>query len=69
MFAVPKHIGGLWPILNLKQINCYMHIPTFKMLTIRHVWQLTQCGDYAFSIDFKDAYLHILVGKHDCHFL
>ena len=40
MFVVPKHTGGLWPILNLKHFNCYMHIPSFKMPTIGHVWEL-----------------------------
>ena len=69
MFVVPKHTGGLWPILNLKHFNHYMHIPSFKMPTIRHVWQLIQHGDYAFSIDLQDAYLHIPIVKHHHHFL
>ena len=42
VFAVPKCTGGLWPILNLKQLNCYLPIPPFKMPTIRHVWQRIQ---------------------------
>ena len=25
MFVVPEHTGGLWPILNLKHFNHYMH--------------------------------------------
>ena len=33
MFVVPKHTGGLHPILNLKHFNHYMNIPSFKMLT------------------------------------
>ena len=37
MFVVPKHTGGHWPILNLKYFNHYMHVPSFKMPTIRHV--------------------------------
>ena len=37
VFVVPKHTGVLWPILNLKQSNQFMHIPIFKMPTIRHV--------------------------------
>ena len=68
MFVVPKHTGGLWPILNLKHLNHYMHVPSFKIPTIRHIWQLIQCGDYAFSIDLLDAYLHIPIVKHH-HFL
>ena len=45
-----------------------MHIPTFRTPTIRQVQQLIQCGDYAFSIDLKDDYLHIPIVKHQCHF-
>ena len=67
MFMVPRCTGGLWPMHNLKHFNHYMHIP-FKLPTIRHVGQLIQHGDYAFSIDLQDAYLHILNVKHH-HFL
>ena len=69
MFVVPKHTGSLQPILNLKAFNHYMHILSFKMPTIRHVWQLIQHGDYAFSIDLQDAYFHIPIVKHHHHFL
>ena len=40
MFLVPKCTGGLHPILNLKQFNHFMHIPSFKMPTLKNVWQL-----------------------------
>ena len=67
MFVVPKHTGGLQPILNLKHFNCYMHVPCSKMPTIRHVWQLIQHGGKFFSIDLQDAYLHIpIVKNHHC---
>ena len=69
MFVVPKCTGGLQPILNLKHFNHDMHIPSFKMPTIRHVWQLIQHGDYAFSINLQDAYLYIPIVKHHHHFL
>ena len=59
VFVVPKHTGGLRPILNLKHFNRYMHIPSFKMPTLKTVQQLIQQGDYAFSIDLQDAYLHV----------
>ena len=64
VFVVPKHTGGLQPMLNLKWFNHYMYIPSFKMPTIKHVWQLIQHGDYAFPIDLQDAYLHIPIVKH-----
>ena len=69
MFVVPKHTGGLHPILNLKHFNHYMYIPSFKMLTLKNVQQLIQQGDFAFSIDLQDAYLHIPIVKHHHHFL
>ena len=46
-----------------------MHIPSFKMPTLKHVWQLIKHGDYAFSIDLQDAYLHIPIIKHHHYFL
>ena len=69
MSVVPKYTGGFQPILNLKHFNHYMHVPSFKMPTIRHVWQLIQHGDYPFYIDLQDAYTHILIVKHHHHFL
>ena len=69
VYVVPKCTGGLKPILNLKQLNHYMYMPIFKICTIIHVWQLIKCGDYAFSINLKDPYLHILVVKHHYKFL
>ena len=68
MFVVPKHTGGLRPILNLKCFNCFMHIPSFKMPTLKNVWQLIQQGDFAFSTDLQDAYLHVPIVKHHHHF-
>ena len=69
MFVVPTHTGGLCPILNLKHFNCFMHIPSFKMPTLKNIWQLIQQGDFAFSIDLQDAYLHVPIVKHHHSFL
>ena len=68
MFVVPKHTGDLHPILNLKCFNCFMHIPSFKMPTLKNVQHLIQQDDFAFSIDLQDAYLHVPIVKHHCHF-
>ena len=69
MFVVPKHTGGLRPILSLKHFNHFMHIPFFKMPTIKNIWQLIQQGDFAFSTDLQDAYLHVPIVKHHHCFL
>ena len=59
MFIVPKHSLFI-TILSVKRFNYCMHITIFKMATTRQVQQVIQQGDYAFSIDLKDDYLHIL---------
>ena len=46
-----------------------MPIPSFKMPTLKHVWELFQHGDYAFSIDLQGACLYIPIVKHHHHFL
>ena len=68
MFVVPKHTGGLCPILNLKCFNHFMHIPSFKMPTLKNIWQLIQQGDFTFSIDLQDAYLHVPIVKASSSF-
>ena len=69
VFVVPKHTGSLQPIVNLKWSNHYLHIPSFEMPTIRHVCQLIQHVDYAFSIDLQNAHFHIPIVEHHHHFL
>ena len=70
IFVVLKHTGALWPILNHKQFNCCLYLPYFKMPTITHVQQLIQWGEYTFSIDLQDGYLHIpIVKHHHCFFM
>ena len=64
MFVIPMHLGGLQPILNFNKFKYYMYISTFKIPNIKQVWQLIQKGDYVFSVDLKDADLHILLVKH-----
>ena len=53
VFVVPRHTGDLKPILYLQQFNHYLHIPYFKMPTIRHVQQLIQHSDYASLLIYK----------------
>ena len=52
----------------LKWFNHYLHIPSFTMPTTWHVWQLIQHGNYDFSIDLQESYLHIPIVKHLHHF-
>lgn len=58
-FLVPKKTGDLRPVINLKPLNQYLRTQHFKMDTLSKVLNLTKKGDWAISIDLKDAYFHI----------
>ena len=45
-----------------------MHIPMFKISTITQLCLLIQQGDYAFSMNLKDAYLQIPIIKDHHHY-
>ena len=58
-FLVTKADGGYRPILNLKRFNGYMLKERFRMETLRSILLQLQRGDFMFSLDLKDAYLHV----------
>ena len=68
-FIVPKKDGGHRPILNLKPLNVYLKNQHFKMETLRSIIQALEQGDWAVSLDLKDAYLHIPMYPSDRQFL
>jgi hypothetical protein len=59
MFTRPKKTGGTRPIINLRPLNAYLQIPTFKMQTVAELLTQVQPGDWAASVDLKDAYFHV----------
>ena len=60
-FIVPKKDGGFRPILNLRNLNSCLVVPHFKMETLRRIICALEKGDWALSIDLKDAYFHVAV--------
>ena len=64
VFCVPKKDGGWRPIINLKFLNkAYLSPPRFRMDTTKDVSLLLRPGDWAASINLKDAYFHISVNR------
>ena len=59
IFLVPKKNGKLRLIIDLSVLNHFIYTETFKMETQRKVKDAIQLNDWAFSLDLKDAYLHI----------
>ena len=65
VFLVPKCTQSLWSILSVKHFNCFMHVSSFMMPTIRQVLHLIQKWNFPFCVDLKDYYLYIgIVNDH-----
>ena len=61
-FVVPKKQNGIWcSILDLRELNQDIATEYFKMDTAEQIQRTLTVGDWVASIDFKDAYYHILI--------
>ena len=61
LFLVPKPDGTFRPIIDLKKLNIYLDIPSFKMETLFSIITALQSQEWITKIDLKDAYHHIPV--------
>ena len=69
LFLAPKK-GGEWrPVIDLSTLNRFMVSPHFKMETPTSILQATQPGQWATSLDLKDAFFHIMIAKPHRKFL
>ena len=59
MFLVPKKSGGWRPIIDLSVLNTYLVPIKFKMETNANIRASLVQNWWTFSLDLKDAYLHI----------
>ena len=69
MFLVPKKDGTWRPIIDLSRLNQYLRIPSFTMETPESIRTATCQGDWAVSIDLRDAYFHIPIWEEDRKYL
>ena len=61
LFLVPKPDGSFRPIIDLKKLNQFIVVPSFKMETLFSMIAALQPQEWITKIDLKDAYHHILV--------
>ena len=61
IFVVPKSTGGWRPVLDLSALNRFIRQVKFRMETPSSVRDSIRQGDWATSLDLKDAYFHVLV--------
>lgn len=59
LFQVPKRNGGWRLVIDLKKLNLYIHLESFKMEPLQTIIRAAQSGDWMLSMDLQDAYLHI----------
>ena len=69
LFLVPKPNNKWRPILNLSNLNLFLKTEKFKMETPETIRTSLQKGEWVTSIDFKDAYFHILIQEHSRKYL
>ena len=63
VFVVPKTSGGWRPVIDLKALNRFVYAPHFRMHTVASVLSTVSVGDWAFTVDLTDAYLHVPIHK------
>ena len=69
IFVVPKTSGGWRPVLDLSTLNRFLVDCSFRMETPASVRDAIHRGDWAVSLDLKDAYFHLLIHEADRKFL
>ena len=69
LFLVPKKDGGCRPVIDLKALNQHLLVEKFKMETPASIAAAMRPGDWATSIDLKDAYFHILIAPSSRKYL
>ena len=65
LFLVPKPNGKFRPVINLMQLNEYVHYDKFKQETFAFVLELIQPNDWFISLDLRSAYWSIPIHQ-DC---
>lgn len=61
LFVVPKSNGGFRPVLDLSVLNLFLKPIPFRMESPWSVREGIRPGDFATSLDLRDAYFHVLV--------
>lgn len=69
IFLVPKQSGGFRLVLNLKQLNKFVHTEHFKLEDHKTVIRLLKKGCFMASVDLTDAYYLISVREADRKYL
>ena len=67
--TVPKKSGGLRPVINLKPLNQFLHLQTFKMEGLPDLKVLLEPNDFMITIDLSDAYMTLPIEEESRNYL
>ena len=69
LFTVPKMSGSLRPVINLKPLNQFLHLETFKMESLSDLKVLLEPNDFMITIDLSDAYMTLPTEEESRNYL
>ena len=69
IFVVPKSNGGFRPVLDLSALNKFLITKPFRMETPSSIRDSIRQGDWATTLDLRDAYFHVLIHPKDRKYL
>ena len=69
LFTVPKKSGSLRPVINLKPLNQFLHLQTFKMEGLSDLKVLLELNDFMITIDLSDAYMTLPIEEESRNYL
>ena len=69
LFTVPKKSGGLRPVINLKPLNQFLHLQTFKMEGLSDFKVLLEPNDFMITTDLSDAYMTLPIEEESRNYL
>ena len=65
LFTIPKRTGGYRPILDLSPLNKHLKHVAFRMDSADTIRRAVLLGDWAVSLDLRDAFFHVDIFPRD----
>ena len=69
LFTFPKKSGGLRPVINLKPLNQFLHLQTFKMEGLSDLKVILEPNDFMITVDLSDAYMTLSIEEQSRNYL
>ena len=69
LFIVRKKSGGLRPVINLKPLNQFLHLQTFKMEGLSDLKVILEPNEFMITIDLSDTYMTLPIEEESRNYL